>query len=281
MPAQPVIEGEFDAFQPKIIDTRNAHDVGRDFTRRVIALVFRIEVEVGQLHCSQTLPGFPGDTALEVAEILVPGAFDIRGELRDRHIERSGDLRQRCLIPSEFRWIGPHRGHRRAEGQRLQPTIVYDAAIRRYFHGTHGTGIALLQQKFPIIDRQERNPRGNGRASPQKQQRDEIQSPGFHRASFSGARWPLRFRYLRPGPKPRHGCRQWRDLFGKVHRQLFNRHPLNVGIGRKRFLFEQQAGVFGQLRGIAGCHLIELTAQRAYRMGRLYNGNGTCQHSGR
>ena len=117
-PEQARLEGQLDAFEPLVVDAREADDVRSHVAGRIIAAIFLFLMHAGQLQPGNPLGGFRRHLPLDENEGLV--RRDLAIQFARPHVEQGGQLL--FLLAGHGSRIArnrPDRLHRRRHGQHV------------------------------------------------------------------------------------------------------------------------------------------------------------------
>ncbi len=173
---QPVIECEFQAFLPGIVDIGEADEVPGDLTGRVVSPVLPLNIDARQLQREHVCGLLRSDMAFEVQELLI-------------HASRDASHQQLRVEPENFRKTG-HAIDGRGKLSRIRPDTVDGRADRQWFSVPVGDRAAVCRdllgsqmprvgfaiEKIFIDDLQENGPSEEGTGEDQKECCDKAQS---------------------------------------------------------------------------------------------------------
>ena len=165
---QPFVIGQLDTLTAFVIDIGKAHHVRGDFTGRVEAAELFNAVNARNLEVEHDLPLLGRQATNEVNEFFVGLLLKARSQHFRVLPKRACQCRPVIFTRLHFFWVGPQRGHRRTDRQRLAITVGNQPAVCRDSDVPQAAGIALTFQEIVVDHLQVDNLAGD-RAYQQRQ----------------------------------------------------------------------------------------------------------------
>ena len=144
---QPVVEGEFGALLPGVVDVGEAEQVPGHFAGRVVAAVLAREVDAVDLERAHLARIRRLQPARQVHELAILLGADAPDQIVQVDVDGLRQARQLFGVGGELARVDPHRIDRRADRERLAVPIGDRAAMRDDRRHAREAGRALAGEE--------------------------------------------------------------------------------------------------------------------------------------
>ena len=180
--AEPIIKRQFHALTAVVVDIGKADHVGRDLTRGVETAKLFDGVDTRHLEVEHGLALLRGQATHQVHKLTLGILFQALGKGFRLLPQGSGQRRPLATPGLQFFAIGPQRGDRGADRQRLAIAVGNQAAVRGNRNMSHAAGIALALQEVVINHLQVDDAPDNRPGHQRQQHQHQTETPGIERA---------------------------------------------------------------------------------------------------